>query len=105
MEAHTQPDGGLVAFAADPQAWDLVVSDRNMPGILGEALAERLVALRPGLPITMLTGFATPEDEERIRALGVRRIVMKPVVGRELAAVVREVMDEMQSSRPLAATA
>jgi DNA-binding response OmpR family regulator len=51
----------------------------------------------------MLTGFATPEDEERIRALGVRRIVMKPVVGRELAAVVREVIDETQ--RPLAATA
>jgi signal transduction histidine kinase/ActR/RegA family two-component response regulator len=103
VEAHAQPDSGLVAFAADPQAWDLVVSDRTMPGMSGEALAERLLALRPGLPIVMLTGFATPEDEERIRALGVRRIVMKPVVGRELAAVVREVIDETQ--RPLAATA
>jgi signal transduction histidine kinase/CheY-like chemotaxis protein len=104
VEAHARPDSGLAAFVEDPLSWDLVVSDRNMPGMSGEALAKKLLSIRPDLPIIMLTGFATPEDEERIRALGVRRIVMKPVVGRELAAVVRQVMDE-QARPPLAASA
>lgn len=40
--------------------WDLIVTDRAMPGMDGEVLAERVRDIAPGFPIILITGFAKP---------------------------------------------
>jgi len=40
--------------------WDLIITDRAMPGMDGEVLAERVRNLAPGFPMILITGFAKP---------------------------------------------
>jgi two-component system cell cycle sensor histidine kinase/response regulator CckA len=72
---------------------DLVVSDVVMPHIGGRELAERLTALRPGLRVLFLSGYA---DDEAVRH-GVFQsdvaFLQKPFTTARLAQKVRELLD------------
>jgi DNA-binding NarL/FixJ family response regulator len=48
------------ALAADPGGWDLVLMDLDLPGMDGTAATQRLRAVRPELPIVVLTVFEEP---------------------------------------------
>ncbi|MCU0699649.1 MAG: PAS domain S-box protein [Myxococcaceae bacterium] len=67
-------EGGLRQFAG--RTYDLVVTDMRMPGLSGVELATRLRAQRPSLPVVFLTGYATEEVPETLRA-GTRSL-LKP---------------------------
>jgi CheY-like chemotaxis protein len=56
---------------------DLLVSDVKMPGMSGYDLAEAGLALRPGLKILLMTGYAQEPIPEKIREAG-GRIIYKP---------------------------
>jgi two-component system cell cycle sensor histidine kinase/response regulator CckA len=68
---------------------DLMISDLTMPDLTGVQLAEQSRALRPGLPIVLMTGFGrdlTAEEKERC---GDCRVIAKPVTARTLTGVVK----------------
>jgi two-component system chemotaxis sensor kinase CheA len=50
---------------------DALVVDYSMPGSDGVELVGRVRSLHVGLPIVMLSGVASPEDQERARSAGV----------------------------------
>ncbi len=83
----------LGTFRRRPAEFDLLVSDHLMPRLLGLDLAREVHAVRPDLPIVLLTGYVEHLPEEAVRAAGVRRVVRKPVTLRELGAVLRGVLD------------
>jgi DNA-binding response OmpR family regulator len=57
----------------------LVFLDLNMPGMHGEEVCRRLLA-RPSPPaVVIVTGVATDEQVERLRQLGARAVLYKPV--------------------------
>ena len=88
--------GGLEAlqrFQADPHGFDLVITDQTMPKMPGDELAGELLAIRPGLPIVICTGFSTKITKEKARAAGIRALVMKPLLSKDLAETVRKVLD------------
>jgi len=60
----TSPLDALEAFRAEPQRFDIVVTDRTMPRMTGEALADAVHTLRPDLPIVITSGQGSPTDEE-----------------------------------------
>lgn len=80
-------------FLDDPEAYDLVITDLTMPQLTGVDLAEMMLNLRPSLPIILVTGYAEKLTPEDARAIGIREMIMKPLRKRELAAVVRRVLD------------
>jgi signal transduction histidine kinase/ActR/RegA family two-component response regulator len=82
----------LAAFTADPQGFDLVLSDQTMPGLTGEHLARRILALRPDTPILLCTGYSNLISEEKIKTLGIRGLAMKPLAKRDVAALIRQAM-------------
>lgn len=47
----------IEVIGEDPDAWDLVITDYDMPGMNGAVLAGRLRALRGDLPILLLTAL------------------------------------------------
>ena len=67
----------LAAFRADPQRFDLVLADEIMPGMTGTELAAALHAIRPDLPILLMTGFSGPVGSPRP---DVREILKKPLL-------------------------
>jgi FixJ family two-component response regulator len=75
----------LAALRADPQRFDLLLSDEAMPGLTGSELAAEACLLRPGLPVLLMTGFASAALQHRARAAGVAEVLAKPLAAGELA--------------------
>ena len=73
-----------------PEAFDLVITDLNMPGMSGLDVARELLALRPALAIVITTGYVRTDDVAAARELGVRDVILKPDTIDELAAVVQK---------------
>ncbi len=68
----------LAAFRADPDRFDLVLTDEIMPEMSGCELAIALHRIRPDLPI-ILTGYSGHLGSQRLQAAGVRDVLNKPL--------------------------
>jgi len=68
----------LAKFLAAPLDFDVLITDLTMPGMSGAELAERVLKVRPDLPVVVATGYGHIMGEERARALGLRRVLNKP---------------------------
>jgi CheY-like chemotaxis protein len=81
LEVAALPDGAAArdAIAADPQRYDLVITDQTMPQLTGLALAREIARLRPGLPVILYTGYAEDLSPQELEEAGVQRIVRKPI--------------------------
>lgn len=75
-----------------PHAFDLLVTDLNMPRITGMQLAEGLRPVRPDLPIVLITGFSRFVPPDRLESLGAVRLLPKPFSTGELAQAVRQAL-------------
>jgi CheY-like chemotaxis protein len=80
-------------FRMHPDCCDLVITDMLMPEMTGAELAREFVALRGDIPIILLTGHSENLDKKRVRQLGVRELLLKPVKKEELHQVIRRVLD------------
>ena len=75
----------LVAFRADPRRFDLVLADEIMPGMTGTQLAAALHAIRPDLPIVLMTGYRGPVESPRP---DVCEVVKKPLLSADIARAI-----------------
>ena len=90
---HTESLAALQAFSATPGAFDIVVTDQTMPRLTGLDLAERVRAIRPDVPVLLMTGFSH-QVETRGTADTVNGILMKPYTCRRLSQAVREALGD-----------
>jgi CheY-like chemotaxis protein len=74
----------LAAFRADPDRFDLVLTDEVMPGMTGSQLAAAVHQIRPDLPIVLMTGHRAPAGPHRLTATGIRDVLRKPLLARDL---------------------
>ena len=93
----SSPDA-LAAFKVNPSGFDLVISDRGMPNMTGEQLARKLIAIKPGIPIIICSGFSDEKVVQLGKAMGVKGFLMKPLAAGDLAEMVRKVLDEPKGS-------
>ena len=80
-------------FCANPNGFDLVITDQTMPNLTGTDLAQKIFKIRRDIPVILCTGFSSMVDEESALAMGIRHFVMKPVELAELARLVRTTLD------------
>jgi CheY-like chemotaxis protein len=103
LSGFTDPIKALEAFRAHPQGFDVAVTDLSMPHMSGFELAHELLAVRPGIPVLMTSGYIGAEDEARARAAGIREVILKPATMDELGAVLdRLFRDGEPNGRPSA---
>jgi CheY-like chemotaxis protein len=60
----------------------------------GEELATKLLVMRPDIPIIMCTGFNANITERTAHELGIKSLIMKPIIMRDFAKTIRRVLDE-----------
>ena len=60
----------LEAFRANPDKFDLVITDMSMPKMSGDKLAVELIKIRPDIPILLCTGYSESMTDEKIKSLG-----------------------------------
>ena len=81
----------LVQQAREP--FQMMLTDLVMPGMNGLELAARLIALRPGIRVLYISGYADRMPEVAGAPNYQENSIAKPFLAAELAAKVREVLD------------
>lgn len=80
VDAFTGVEAALEAFGRTPGAYALVISDVHLGRECGFELCRRAVALRPGVPVIMVSGLVEPADEARAREAGAIDLLAKSEV-------------------------
>jgi len=88
----------LALFKNKPESFDLVITDMTMPKMTGDELATEIKRIRPEIPVILCTGFSSKIMPGSIQQLDIDALLMKPVIIREMAKIVRKVLDETKSS-------
>lgn len=58
--------------------WDVVLTDRIMPGLAGDQLVAAIRQTAPQMPVVMVTGFIDTASALEMEKAGVDTIVRKP---------------------------
>jgi CheY-like chemotaxis protein len=67
-----------VKAIADPSLI-LILSDINMPGMTGLEMLPKVKAMRPDVPVIMITAYGDPETRRRAIEGGATRLLTKPI--------------------------
>ena len=63
----------------EAENYDMVYTDIKMPGMDGIEVTKRIKASRPWLPVVIVTGYGTEENEGKAWRLGVSEFLRKPL--------------------------
>jgi len=89
LSAFTDQRAALNALRKDPNGFDLVVTDYNMPGMSGLDVAREVRSIRADLPVAVASGFV----DEKLQALSVDAGVVEVIFK---AHVVEDFCDAVQ---------
>ena len=93
-----QPRDALAAATADPDAFDIVVTDFNMPEMNGMDLARALAHVAPKLPVIITSGFISDEMRQQAGELKVGALLQKEYTLERLAGLVDAVLGQREAS-------
>ncbi len=85
----------LEMFTSSPESFDLLITDQTMPEMSGMELASQVLAIRPGLPVILYTGYSAVIDGDEAKRIGIQQFLMKPLSMNKLAEVVRKTLDRV----------
>jgi len=84
----------LELFRQNPERFDLIITDLTMPNLTGIKLAERILDIKPRMPIILCTGYNDKIPEEGFESLGFKALVHKPYTKLSLAKLIRKILDD-----------
>lgn len=94
----TRAQEAIEAVTKSPHAFDVLVTDFNMPGMSGVDVAGLVGTIRPDLPVILVSGYLTPMAHEAALASNVREIVYKPTMLQDIQRVVARLLDEVRQA-------
>ncbi|HKS05077.1 MAG TPA: ATP-binding protein [Gemmatimonadaceae bacterium] len=78
VTTHHDAHGALEMFTSSPDSYDAVIADVTMPGMPGIDFARAVLALRPKIPMILVSGYAAPAVVKAAKEMGVRAVITKP---------------------------
>ena len=78
----------------DPNAFDVIVTELSLTEMTGVELAGELRDLFPRLPVILISDFKDAAIERSCRQVGVRELVMKPIVAADVGRAIRRALDD-----------
>lgn len=82
---------------ANPDQWDLLITDMTMPGLNGEELIKRVNQFLPDLPIILCTGYSQMLTDDRLDQLLIQAFLQKPVARNVLLRKVIKILKQNPS--------
>ena len=92
VTTYPDPMEALERFRREPQSFDLVITDLTMPKLKGTELAEEMLRIQPGLPLILCTGYGDQITSEQIAQIGIRELLLKPILRESLAVTIRQAL-------------
>ena len=94
VKAYTRSFDAVEEFAAGK--WDLVVTDIKMPGMDGLEVLQKVKVKEPGIPVIMITAYATVEMSIQALRKGAYDMLTKPFEPEELLYRVKNALQHTQ---------
>ncbi|MBN2106841.1 MAG: response regulator [Deltaproteobacteria bacterium] len=83
----------LDLFNKNPDRFDLVITDKNMPNMTGFDFGREILRIKPDMPVILCTGYLDFGDTDNAKQYGFRDIIKKPLLMRDMAEAIRCVLD------------
>ena len=83
----------LEIFSSESKKFDLVMTDQTMPKMTGLELTEKLLNIRPDIPVILCSGYSDEVPAKMVQKLGIKDFLLKPVDMEVLVNSVRRVLD------------
>jgi DNA-binding NtrC family response regulator len=84
--------------------YDLVFTDIKMPGMDGIEVAKRVKEMNPWLPVVVVTGYGSAENEARAEEVGVSGFLRKPLSPEVIEWItektLKEAKEEVKEAQP-----
>ncbi len=74
------------------EGFDLVLTDLSMGAMSGFEVAKRVKAIKPDVPVVLLTGWVIGQEDTRVRAAGIDAVLIKPCPLEDLCRAVQEAL-------------
>ena len=95
--AERNPNKALEIFMEQPDGFDIVITDMTMPEMTGEKFVNEIMKIRPDIPVVLCTGHSEHILGKKMEGMGIRALVMKPALVREIAKAIRQVLATTRS--------
>ncbi|MBF0398564.1 MAG: PAS domain S-box protein [Desulfobacterales bacterium] len=76
------------------EKFDILITDQTMPNMTGLKLSQEIKNMDPNIPIIICTGYSESVTSETIKNLGIEGFLTKPLSMREVAKMIRELLDK-----------
>ena len=83
----------LELFQANPEQFDLIITDQTMPGLTGMELAQKILAIRGDTPIILFSGYSSQVTEETALKSGIKKYLLKPLEIDALHQAIQEIVN------------
>ena len=87
------------------EKYDVVFTDIKMPGMNGIEVARRIKASQPWLPVVIVTGYGTEDNEAQARAAGVAGFLRKPLSPEEIEGSTEQALHDVHAAPEVRAEA
>lgn len=100
VTTHSRADKALADLRTRPGAFDILVTDVSMPHMSGYDLVRAALEVRPGLPVLMVSGYVSAEEQALAHDAGARLLVRKPDTFDELNRAIARVLADSGGAGP-----
>src|SRR5579862_2947357 len=90
--AFESSSAALQAFRAEPDRFDVILTDEAMPDLVGTELAREIRRIVPGVPIVLMSGHGGAPLTQNSAAVGAQEVLHKPLQRRDLAEALARVL-------------
>jgi PAS domain S-box-containing protein len=91
VKVMTESRAAFELYRAQPEAFELLITDQTMPGMTGLELISRVRTLTPEMPVILISGYSADIDTARAEEMGILYLE-KPLRGSALVEAVANVM-------------
>ena len=91
VNAYYLPEEALAYFEQEYQNINLVITDESMPRLSGLDLSQKMLKIRPDLPIILCTGYSKHIVQKVAHKTGIAAFLNKPIEFRKLVQIINEV--------------
>jgi len=97
VDIRSDCQSALRDFKANPEKYDLLVTDQAMPKMLGTELAAKMKEIRPELKVIVITGYSETFKNTLETKNGISEIIYKPIILSDFSKVIRRVLDDQKN--------
>ncbi|MBU0728927.1 MAG: response regulator [Proteobacteria bacterium] len=87
------------AFQANPEKFDIVITDQMMPNMTGLQLSKKIKEIRKDIPVVLITGFSETLNMDAINDSGINEFALKPMTTNDIAQLIRKALETKEFSK------